>query len=119
MLTVINKSILYFNCTNITGIELANGRNSENLTNSHWDSRILLGEYMLSDIYYQEQIISEFTLALLEDLGWYKVNYYTGGLMKFGKNKGCQFLFNDCIHYLSRVHDRHRSVLLPQVEGQR
>ena len=33
--------------------------------------------------------ISEITLALLEDSGWYKANYYTGGLMRFGKNKGC------------------------------
>ena len=41
-------------------------------------------------------VISEFTLALLEDSGWYKANYYTGGLMRFGKNKGCDFLNNKC-----------------------
>ena len=52
---------------------------------------------MTSEIYFQEQVISEFTLALLEDSGWYTVNYYTGGLMKFGMHKGCKFLYNDCI----------------------
>lgn len=34
-------------------------------------------------IYTPEQAISEFTLALLVDIGFYKVNYYTGGLIFF------------------------------------
>ena len=84
----------YFNCKEITGVELENQHNNKW---SHWEARILLGEYMTSDPYTPEQIISEFTLSLLEDSGWYKVNYYTGGLMRFGKNKGCEFLQNDCI----------------------
>ena len=49
-------------------------------------------------IYQEEMAISEITLALLEDSGWYKVNYYTGGLMRFGKNKGCQFLEKYCLY---------------------
>ena len=49
-------------------------------------------------IYQEEMVISEFTLAALEDSGWHKVNYYTGGLMRFGKNKGCKFLENDCLN---------------------
>ena len=52
---------------------------------------------MISEIYYSEQAISEITLALLEDLNWYTVNYYTGGLMKFGKHKGCDFFDKDCV----------------------
>ena len=36
-------------------------------------------------------LITELTLALLEDSGWYEINYYTGGLMRFGKNKGCDY----------------------------
>ena len=47
-------------------------------------------------IEYEEQAISEITLSLMEDSGWYKMNYYTGGLMRFGKNKGCAFLDEDC-----------------------
>ena len=41
--------------------------------------------------------ISEFTLSFLEDSGWYKANYYTGGLFRFGKNQGWQFIENDCL----------------------
>ena len=47
--------------------------------------------------YTEEQVISEFTLALLEDSGYYKPNYYTGGLMRYGKNKGCAFLTEKCL----------------------
>ena len=85
----------YFNCEEIDGVEL---ENQDDLKWSHWEARILLGEYMTSSPYTPEQAISEFTLSLLEDSGWYKVNYYTGGLMKFGKNKGCDFLKKDCVN---------------------
>ena len=94
---ILDIATKYFNCPTIEGIELENQENAENLTYSHWEARILLGDIMTSDIYFQEQIISEFTLALLEDSGWYKANYYTGGLMKFGMHKGCEFINNDCI----------------------
>ena len=50
---------------------------------------------MISDFYYSEQVISEFTLVLLEATGFYTVNYYTGGLMRFGKHQGCDFVFTD------------------------
>ena len=38
--------------------------------------------------YTEEEVISEFTLAYLEDTQFYKAKYYTGGLMKYGKGKG-------------------------------
>ena len=63
---------------------------------NHWEARTLLGEYMNRGSYTAEQVISEFTLALLESSGWYKVHYYTGGLMRFGKHKGCEFLQGQC-----------------------
>ena len=48
--------------------------------------------------YDMEPVISEFTLALFEDLEFYKVNYYTGGLMRYGKNNGNDFLNKKCIN---------------------
>ena len=49
---------------------------------------------MTSEVYEDEMVLSEFTLALLEDSGWYKVNYYTGGLIL------CIFLKikNECLN---------------------
>jgi len=93
----------YFNCNSITGVELEN--KEDNVYPSHWEARILLGEYMNSEPYTPEQAISEFTLALLEDSGWYKANYYTGGLMRFGKNQGCNFINKDCLKYKSFIYE--------------
>ena len=87
----------YFKCDSIDGIELEN-QGGEGTSSSHWEARILLGDYMNGNIYTIEQVISEFTLALLEDSGWYKINYYTGGLMRYGKNKGCDFIEKDCLN---------------------
>ena len=90
---VVNFAKKYYNCDKIDGVEL---EDQHDIPWSHWEARILLGEYMTSSPYTPEQVVSEFTLALLEDSGWYKANYFTGGLMRFGKNKGCNFLNNDC-----------------------
>ena len=93
---VVNIAKKYFNCENINGVELENF-GGDGTAGSHWEARILLGDYMNGVIYTEEQVISEFTLALLEDTGYYKANYYTGGLMRYGKNKGCEFLNEKCV----------------------
>ena len=97
----VKKAQEYFNCPRLQSIELdvLNGKENKDNNSIHWNARILLGDYMIAELYYSEQAISEITLALLEDLGWYEVNYYTGGLMRFGKNEGCEFLENDCMKY--------------------
>ena len=95
---VVSYAKKYFNCSSIIGIELERNTN-DIIADSHWEARILLGEYMNSELYTPEQVVSEFTLALLEDSGWYQANYYTGGLMRFGKNKGCSFLNKDCYQF--------------------
>lgn len=41
-------------------------------------------------------VFSEFTLALFEDMGYYKVNYSIAEPLKFGKNKGCTFIKESC-----------------------
>lgn len=86
----------YFNCK-IDYIEFSRETDIEDLPSSHWEGRFLLGDIMSSDFYYPEQVISEFTLMLLELLGWYDINHYTGGLMKYGKGLGCSFFKDDCI----------------------
>ena len=93
---VLEMAKKYFNCSNIKGVELED-QGGQGTAFSHWEQRILLGDYMGGVIYQEEMAIYEITLALLEDSGWYKANYYTGGLMRFGKNKGCKFLENNCL----------------------
>jgi len=97
----------YFDCSDETkfkGIEIEE-MTEDNYPNCneyiHWDSRILSGDYMTYDINVQDQVISEFTLYLLEDTQFYKVNKFTGGLMRFGKHVGCSFFELDCNEQLS------------------
>ena len=93
---VVQVARKYFNCSSIDGVELEN-YGDEGTAGSHWEARILLGDYM-NGVAYTEEVISEFTLALLEDTGFYKPYYYTGGLMRYGKHKGCDFVYDKCIN---------------------
>ena len=89
------KARQHFNCGSMTGIPLEN-QGGEGSAGAHWESRYMLGDYMISTDY-NDNVLSDITLALFEDSGFYQVNYYTGGLFKFGKNKGCSFLNQKCI----------------------
>ena len=93
---VVERAKKYFNCDSLEGLELED-QGGQGSSISHWEQRILLGDYMGAAIYQEEMAISEFTLAFLEDSGWYKPKYYTGELLRFGKNKGCDFINNDCL----------------------
>ena len=85
----------HFNCSTLIGVELQDlGKKGTRLT--HWQARIMLNDYMIGELY-DDTSISEITLALMEDSGWYKVNYYTGGLFRYGKQDGCGFLNTSCI----------------------
>ena len=108
---VLSMAKRHFGCENIIGIELENQEydwkdNQIRIENrdtpmdkfgNHWDARIMLTDYMAGTLY-DESVISEITLALFEDSGYYKVNYYTGGLFRYGKNQGCDFLFSHCVY---------------------
>ena len=93
---VVEVARKYFDCPSLEGVPLEEYGGSGTV-GSHWEAKVLLGDYMNGYIHGEEQVISEFTLALLEDSGYYKVNYYTGGLMRYGKHKGCSFVLNDCV----------------------
>ena len=92
---VLRKARQHFNCPSLKGVPLENQGGSGSL-GSHWEARYMLGDYMISTDY-MDTVISDITLALFEDSGFYQVNYYTGGLFKFGKNQGCSFLNSKCI----------------------
>ena len=70
---VVEVAKKYYNCDSIKGVELEEFCGEQTLR-SHWEGRILLGEYMNGVAYNEEVVISEFTLALLEDSGYYKAN---------------------------------------------
>ena len=92
---VVEKAKLHFGCDSIVGIPLEN-YGGQGTAGSHWESRFMLGDYMIATDY-PEIVISDISLAVFEDSGFYKVNYYTGGLFRFGKGEGCDFFNKKCI----------------------
>ena len=92
---VVLKARQHFNCPSITGVALEN-QGSEGSVGSHWEARYMLGDYMISTDYI-DVVLSDISIALFEDSGFYEVEYYSGGLFKFGKNKGCDFINKKCI----------------------
>jgi len=99
--TVLNLSPLtqrlrtYFNCPTLEGAYLENQESSERVS-SHFERRIFGNELMTASVVRKPKI-SEFTLALLEGTGWYKVNYELVDRMTYGKNAGCAFLDTKCV----------------------
>ena len=93
---VIKKAKLHFGCDNIKGVQLEND-GGEGTAGSHWDSRYMLGDYMMASDY-SDVVLSDISLALFEDTEFYQVNYYTGGLFRFGKNQGCSFIEKKCLY---------------------
>ena len=91
----VQKAQNHFGCSSLASIPLENQGGSGS-AGSHWESRYMLGDYMISTDY-PDAAISDITLALFEDTGFYKVKEYSGGLFKFGKNKGCSFFSEVCV----------------------
>lgn len=85
----------HYSCNNIDSVELEHfgGLGS---AFSHWSKRILNTEFMIADSY-GENYISNFTLALMEDSGWYKIDYSKAEVIPWGLKKGCGFLEEKCI----------------------
>ena len=92
---VLTAARQHFNCPTLNGVPLEN-QGSEGSAGAHWEARYMLGDYMISTDY-MDNVISDITLALFEDSGFYKVEYYSGGLFKYGKNMGCSFFDKKCI----------------------
>ena len=98
---VIQYARKYFDCDGITQIKVT--IDDDDLP--HWPSRLLLGDYMADLIYPEEQVISGMTLAFFNDLQYLSVKKpFTGGLMRYGKHQGCNFVKEKCIKYDSNGH---------------
>lgn len=64
---------------------------------SHWEAKYINYEYMNGASYSAWAYTSKFTLALMEDSGWYKVDYSYAEPYTWGQGEGCSFIDDDCI----------------------
>ena len=85
----------HFSCPTMEGVELEDN-GGELFEQCHWESRIMHGDIMVYLVDTVDLALSEITLAVFEDSGWYETKNYTGGLFRFGKGRGCAFVQNNC-----------------------
>ena len=84
----------YYNCSSLTSMPLM-GENQlgDGSRGSHWETRLMNDEFMA---YGEGSMVSDFTLALMEDLGLYLANYSTAACMFWGRAQGCDFVSSRC-----------------------
>lgn len=50
----------------------------------------------------QNPVYSRITLAIMEDTGWFRVNYSLAQNLKWGKNLGCGFAMESCADWITK-----------------
>ena len=83
------------NPASIEGVELEEF-GSDGTAGSHWEARTVGSATMLGYIGTANPV-HLFTFALLEDTGWYTVNYEYASEPPIGRGAGCSFVQNKCI----------------------
>jgi hypothetical protein len=84
----------HFACPTLAGVELEDD-GGQGSAGSHWEERQMMSEYMGAAPSGFRNVKSNLTLALLQDSGWYKVNYAAADILRWGYRQGCHFL-NTC-----------------------
>nr|XP_027196762.1 leishmanolysin-like peptidase [Dermatophagoides pteronyssinus] len=98
----------HFNCSKLEGAELENqGEDGTLLT--HWEKRLFENEAM-TGTHTQNPVYSRITLALMEDTGWYKVNYSLAQPLEWGRNLGCDFAMKSCKEWIDTKRRQGKSI---------
>lgn len=87
----------HFGCDWINGAPLEN-TGGTGTVGSHWEGKYLQEEVMCGTKYSSTLFVSGFTMALLEDSGWYQVDYDFAESLPWGHGAGCGFVFGDCVN---------------------
>jgi hypothetical protein len=92
--TVRQKVREHFGCSSATGAEMEDW-DSPSIPN-HWEKSIFMSEYMTGILDENFQPVSAITLALLQDFGFYKVDFTQAEKYVSALNYGCSWLNNRC-----------------------
>eukprot|EP00293_Proteomonas_sulcata_P017554 CAMPEP_0184290964 /NCGR_PEP_ID=MMETSP1049-20130417/3087_1 /TAXON_ID=77928 /ORGANISM="Proteomonas sulcata, Strain CCMP704" /LENGTH=549 /DNA_ID=CAMNT_0026598257 /DNA_START=1 /DNA_END=1650 /DNA_ORIENTATION=- len=94
--TIKSVSKTHYDCQEIEGAEIEDD-GGDGTAGSHWEKRVLMTEYM-TGLHHtgQTRVLSLFTLALMQDSGWYEVDFRAAGVLKWGQGQGCAFATGLC-----------------------
>ncbi|CAK75566.1 unnamed protein product (macronuclear) [Paramecium tetraurelia] len=91
---VLDRVKRYFSCNAAVGA-LLEENGGQDIAGFHWE-RITFGNEIMTGDPFPDQVISEFTLALLEGTGWYLPNYTYAQIFGWGKDDGCTLTTGAC-----------------------
>lgn len=97
----------HFRCPTLRGAEIEN-QGAEGTRWTHWEKRLFENEAM-TGTYTQNPVFSRITLALMEDTGWYKVNYSMSEDLDWGKKLGCTFAKHSCRSWMKKRINKNES----------
>ena len=83
--TVVSKARAAFGCSTLEGLELED-QGGEGTAGSHWEKMFMYGDFMQGDTGTDDWIFSDITFAVLEDSGWYSIDYSQTDSILWGKN---------------------------------
>jgi hypothetical protein len=86
----------HFGCPSWPGVALEDDGGGGTAL-SHWDKRMLMNEFLCGAPSKFVNSKSAFTLAVLEDSGWYKADFSKADPLAWGYKHGCDF-FNKCMN---------------------
>eukprot|EP01124_Arcella_intermedia_P022364 TRINITY_DN3312_c0_g1_i1.p1 TRINITY_DN3312_c0_g1~~TRINITY_DN3312_c0_g1_i1.p1 ORF type:complete len:800 (-),score=81.02 TRINITY_DN3312_c0_g1_i1:43-2442(-) len=88
----------------VDGAALEDGGGS-GTAGSHWEKRIFMNEYMTgSEVNWP--ILSNLTLSLFKDSGWYTVNFDVADTLVWGRGLGTDFVNQNCGQWLKKFPTR-------------
>jgi len=90
----------HFGCNEMDGVTLEDGGDGTT-HDSHWEKRLFRNEYMTGSSDHTA-VISKISLALLEDSGWYRVEYDHAEDLEWGRGMGCSFVNARCSEWDDR-----------------
>lgn len=85
--TVLKKAKAHFGCSTMKGVPLENQGGSGS-KGSHWE-RTVMGDDFMTASSMHGPIISDISLAFLQDSGWYMPDYSKAEKLLWGKGRGC------------------------------
>jgi len=84
----------HFDCDSLEGGVLED-QGGSNIAGSHWEMTSTMDELMTATVSTQS-VLTNLTLALFEDSGWYQVNRSFSNRLLWGYKMGCEFVRNRC-----------------------
>lgn len=91
---VVSYAKKFYNCDSLTGVYFEND-GPEGSAGSHWEKSTFGNEMMTAESS-GDGVLSMFTLHLLNDSGWYDIDFDWAEYFNFGRGAGCSFIDGNC-----------------------